>query len=166
MRRDGLTGAAAMLLGEEHGQMAVEAAVVMPVMIAVAVAVLNLMWFLEDCSRFDRVSLDAVLSQAVSPAGEDQEAGAQEAAVAEAIMLAMGGARGVEVSVEARTVWDDVGDGLGFTFAPHLTRYVCTMSYRPWPSALTVAFIDAAIPFELEHSRQITVDRYRPGVFF
>lgn len=151
---------------EEGGQMVVEAAVVMPVMIAVAVAVLNLMWFLEDCSRFDRVALDAVVAVAVSPPGEEQDAGAREAAVVEAIESAMGGARGVEVSVEVRTVWDDVADGLGFTFAPHLTRYVCTMTYRPWPSSLTVAFIDAAIPLELEHARSITVDRYRPGVVF
>ena len=44
------------VLGEEDGQMVVEMAVVTPVMIVVAVIVLNLMWFLEASARFDRVA--------------------------------------------------------------------------------------------------------------
>lgn len=154
------------VLGEEDGQMVVEMAVVTPVMIVVAVIVLNLMWFLEASARFDRVALDEVVALAASPSGEDQESGAQGHAVASAIESAMGGMRGVSVSVEAQTVWDDVAAGVGFTFAPHLTRYVCTMTYVPWPVSLTIAGVDAGVPGSLCHERSIVVDRYRSGVLF
>lgn len=162
MRPRGVATAGRMLR-ESEGQMVVEMAVVTPVMIVVAIIVLNLMWFLEASARFDRVAFDAVIATAVSPADGE---GLAEHAATEAITEAMGGLRGVTVEVSASTVWDDLASGDGFTMAPQLTRYVCTMVYEPWPSALTVAGVEAGIPLELRHERAIVVDRYRPGVLF
>ena len=143
----------ARVFSEENGQMVVEMAVVAPVMIVVAIVAVNLMWFMEACARFDRLAPDIVVALAVSPAGG--EGGTQEHAV-----------RGVSVTVVAHSLWDDVSSGAGFTMAPHLTRYECTMRYEPWPSVLTVAGVEAGIPAQLTHTKSLTVDRYRSGVLF
>ena len=84
----------------------------------------------------------------------------------QALQEAMSDLRGVSVTVVAHSLWDDVSSGAGFTMAPHLTRYECTMRYEPWPSALTVAGVEAGIPAQLTHMKSLTVDRYRSGVLF
>ena len=161
------------LARDEHGQMVVEMAVVTPVMIVVAVVVANLVSFIAACARFDRVAPDAVMACAVSPAGEAIESGAQEHEVAQAIEGAMRPIARVTVEVTAQTAWEAYEEGrgdndpsVGFSFAPHLTRYVCTLTYRPWPSALSIAGVDAGVPGELRHECAFTIDRYRPGVLF
>lgn len=153
-------------LNDEEGQMVVEMAVVMPVMIVMAIVVLNLMWFIEASARFDRVAPDAVLAMAVSPEGGVDGSGGNRA-VCQAIERAMDGMHGVEVSVESYSAWELAEpDGIGFSFAPHLTRYVCTLTYHPWPSGFSVAGFDASIPVELTHQSVLVVDRYRSGVIF
>jgi hypothetical protein len=147
--------------GRDEGQMVVEMAVVAPVMIVMALVVFNLMSYVEAVARFDRVAPDAVLAVGVSPAGGGSSAADD---VAAALERAMAGVRGVSVTVELQTVWDDVGTGLGFTFAPHLTRFVCTMSYEPWPSSIAIAGIDASPPLRLAHERSFVVDRYKTAV--
>jgi len=155
---------AARVFSEENGQMVVEMAVVAPVMIVVAIVAVNLMWFMEACARFDRLAPDIVVALAVSPVGG--EGGTQEHAVTQALQEAMSDLRGVSVTVVAHSLWDDVSSGAGFTMAPHLTRYECTMRYEPWPSALTVAGVEAGIPAQLTYTKSLTVDRYRSGVLF
>ena len=54
---------------EQDGQLAVELAVMVPVCIVVALIVFNLCRFIEACATFDRVAMDAVISQGVSPPG-------------------------------------------------------------------------------------------------
>lgn len=148
--------------------MVVELAVVTPVMLVVAIVVLNLLFFMEACARFDRLVPDVVMALAVSPSGEQAEAGDQARLVSEELERAMGGLRGVEVRVEEKRGWEVVVEEgvVGFTFAPHLTRYVCTMSYTPWPAAFTVAGVDAGVPARLEHVRSFAVDRYRSAALF
>ena len=154
------------LWGEERGQMVVELAVVTPVMIVVALVVYNLMVFLGGCARFDRMVPDVVMALAVSPAGDDAESGDQAHQVAAGLARAMEGVP-VEVTVVAQPAWSSPeGGGVGFSFAPHLTRYVCTMSYAPWPGSLSIAGVDAGVPGRLVHVRSFTVDRYRSGVVF
>lgn len=144
------------VLNGEEGQMVVEMAVVTPVMIAMAIVVLNLMWFIEASARFDRVAPDAVLAMAVSPEGGIDGSGGNWAVC-----------QAIEVSVESYSAWELAEpDGIGFSFAPHLTRYVCTLTYHPWPSGFSVAGFDASIPVELTHQSMLVVDRYRSGVIF
>ena len=164
MRRRRSSGVARPLR-EEEGQMVVELAALMPAMLVIAVVVVNLMWFLEAAALFERVVPDAVIAMAVSPVGEDVGS-SQEHAVAQAIEQAMGGVRGVSVSVRAEYAWEDAEGILGFSFAPHLTRYVCTMTYAPWPASFSIAGFDAGMPLVLQRERSFTVDRYRPGVLF
>lgn len=150
--------------GGEEGQMVVEMAVVAPVMIVAAVIALNLMGFLEASARFDRVAPDIVLALAVAPEGEASDGG-QVHRVTEALQGAMGGSGRVRVSAWAEGAWESgEGGGVGFSFAPHLTRYVCTMAYAPWPQSFSVAGVEAGAPLELRHDAVVVVDRYRSGI--
>lgn len=153
------------LVCQTDGQMVVEMAVLAPVMMVVALVVLNLAWFLEACARFDRMAPDVIMAVAVSPAGE-LGGGHHVHEVAEALGSAMEGLRGCSVDVNAESAWDAVAQTGSFSMAPHLTRYVCTLRYAPWPSSFSVAGIDAGIPFELCHKRSFVVDLYRCGVVF
>ena len=48
--------------GMQSGQMTVELAVLVPVVIVVALIVANLMEFVDACAAFDRLSLDEVIA--------------------------------------------------------------------------------------------------------
>ena len=76
--------------GARSGQMVVELAVLVPVVLVIALVGVNLMEFMALCARFDRACLDAVVSHGVSPAGEQSQVGAVDE-VREALSLAMGG---------------------------------------------------------------------------
>ena len=144
-----------------RGQMTVELAALVPVVVVVALVTVNLMEFLVLCSRFDRASLDAVVSQGVAPGGAQTHVAATEA-VRSALADAMDSGR-CEVDVRS----EDVGEGsrgTSFAISPLLTRYVCTMSFAPWPRELRMPGISLRSPVLLRHRRELVVDRYRPGV--
>ena len=150
-------------VGSQGGQMVVELAVMIPVCIVVALIVYNLCRFVEACATFDRVALDAVVSQGISPPGE-QSALASTGVVRSCIedALAMTNCE-VEVGVSgAEPV--SLGRGLTFPVSPLLATYTCTLRYRPWPSSFVIAGVSMGAPFVLTHERTLTVDRFRPGV--
>lgn len=140
--------------------MTVEMAVVTPVVLVVALALANLMWFVLLCARFDQVALDEVVAHGVAPMGA---AGADAAAreVEGAIREAMGEAR-CDVAVEATRLRDE--PEASFATAPLLVRFTCRMTYRPVPSGTNVAGVDLGAPLELAHERELVVDVYRGGV--
>ncbi len=145
--------------------MVVEFAVLMPVAIVVALIVFNLVQFASSCSRFDRVALDAVTSQGVAPAG-NQNTETAVGAVQGALEQGMGDLH-VEVSVRAEgPSMGGKGSGheLDFPVSPLLTRFVCTMRYEPWPRVGSIAGVHGGSPVALTHERSLTVDRYRAGV--
>ena len=144
------------------GQATVELAALMPVIIVVALTVYNLARFVALCATFDRVSLDAVVSQGVAPAGT------------QARIVAAGEVRGCiesaldtpslcSVEVAAEGV-GDTGDAKGLFLSPLLTRFRCTLVFKPWPSSFTIAGVAYESPLALRHERSMVVDRYRPGV--
>lgn len=147
--------------------MVVELAVVAPVMIAVCLVVVNLMQFMGVAAAFDRLAPDEVMALAVSPEGRGSDDADSARAVAAAIEDALGGSERVSVEVVAQTAWQAAEEGNGgalISFAPHLTRYVCTLRFAPWPGVITIAGVDVEVPPFLEHTREFTVDRHRPGV--
>lgn len=146
-----------------RGQMAVEFAVMVPVAIVVALIVYNICCFVEACATFDRVALDAVVSQGVSPPGEQSalaSAGQVRSRIEEALDM-----RSCEVRVGVSGV-EPIGLGRGLTFpvSPLLATYTCTLRYHPWPGSFVIAGVRFAPPVALTHERSLTVDRFRPGV--
>ena len=126
--------------GREHGQMAVELAVVMPVILIVLV-------FAGECARFDHIASQRVLAQAASAPMDGYELGARTAAIRAALEsdFAKEGSS-IEVSYE------DAGVALA-----SMSVYRCTFRFAPWPLSI------AGAPALLEHECNIAVDPYTPG---
>ncbi|RVU97892.1 hypothetical protein EII22_04640 [Coriobacteriales bacterium OH1046] len=141
--------------------MSVELASIIPLAIVVAITMANIMGYLICCAVFDRASLDAVLAHGVSPAGPQTELAAV-AEVESAIEEAMGENPAISVEVSAATL--SVPSGSLVSLSPHLTRFTCTLHFRPWPQRLRFAGASMEAPFEIVHTRSLVVDRYRPGV--
>lgn len=156
-----MSGAGLPLRGRS-GQMTVELAVMTPVVIVVVLIVLNLMGFIEACAAFDQAALDAVISHGVAPAGEQTQIAAVDE-VRTALVEALGREETCEVEVSASAAGEDA-QGTTFAISPLLTRYTCTLIYRPWPRLLRMPGITYEAPLSLRHESTLVVDRYRPGV--
>ena len=154
---------------ELEGQMAVEMAVVAPVVIAVVVIVFNLGIYLDAVARFDRLAPDVVMALAASPGSATTQAASQAHEVQVALEEALSGCPRVSVRVGVRNAWESAaqtGEGvLGMAFAPHLVEYVCTLAYEPWPAVVSVAGLAVGTPAQITHQRSFVVDVYRTGVF-
>lgn len=157
-----MRGRLAAALAGRDGQMTVELAVLTPVVIVVALVVLNLMWFTDACAAFDQAALDAVVAHGVAPSGEQGRERAVEE-VTSALGRAMGERRGCAVEVRAEPV-SPGASGASFVISPLLTRYVCTLTYRPWPLLLSMPGVPYGAPLALTHERALVVDRFRAGV--
>ena len=152
-----------------RGQIAVEMAVVMPVLLAVVGITVNLMVYFGDCARFDRVAAEAVRTQAASPGYSHYSAAARSRDVQSSIELAFYGSNYLSFTVtvsEAGTGGETGGgagsNGVGFSLLPRQEIYTCTMNYRPWGfggSFFGITFSG------ITHTRQYVIDPYRPGVF-
>ena len=145
----------------KSGQMAVELACLVPVALVVAVIVFNLVRFVEACAVFDRVALDAVVLQGVSPTGEQSLVSSVDA-VRSSIAESFADMPSCEIEVSAQTL--DKSEGGSIAVNPLLTRYVCTLTFRPWPYSFSVAGVDAHVPLALTHEKSLVVDRFRSGV--
>ncbi len=100
----------------DSGQATVELAVLLPVVLVVALVSCNMMLYLSECARFDRLARNAIRICATSPSyGED--AGAC-AAAAEALLAEQMNSERVVCSVSV-------------SYESGLERYVAKMDYRP-----------------------------------
>jgi Flp pilus assembly protein TadG len=144
--------------------MTVELAVTIPVLLAVLGVVINLMVFLGDCARFDRLAAEAVRIEAASPGygtyGTAARAQAVQAVLTESfaeqkylsVAVRAGGSGGGATSSTA---------GATFSLLPHQETFTCTLNYRPW------GFGDSffGVQFSgIEHTRNYVIDPFRPGV--
>lgn len=128
-----------------RGQMTVEAAVVLPVMVALAFIVANALVFVGDCAAFDIVARDAIRLQADD--GWEGSQGAAEVRVRIEEGLSMEH-ESVEVACER------AGSG-------HV-RYTAKISFSP-PFLRGASVFGVSVP-PLEHEVRFTVSPYRKGV--
>ena len=139
-----------------------ELAALMPVIIVVSLASFNLARFVALCATFDRVSLDAVVSQGVSPAGAQTKLVAA-GEVQSCIEDALGAPQTCSVEVSVERLGEADGSRKLF-LSPLLTRFRCSLVFRPWPASFTIAGVTYDSPVVLRHERSMVVDRFRPGV--
>lgn len=135
----------------ERGQASVELMMALPVMIAVAVIVVNALLFFSDCAAFDRLAHQAVRVHAASPAyGQD----AQRSRDLVQSELERSFARdNLEVSVAVESV---SGGRLSFD---------ATLEYSPtlFGMGLRAEVFGVRLP-GLSHTVSYVVDQYKPGV--
>lgn len=143
------------------GQMTVELAVVLPVVIVMVAAVVTIMRYVACCATFDHVALDAVVAYGTSPAGSTLADNACSE-VRQTIVDALA-SDACDVQVSATKSIEDGQPG-HLTINPLLVTYTCKLTYRPLISSVSVAGATFTSPVALTHERTLVIDRYRPGV--
>ena len=136
----------------ERGQMTIELAVVLPVLVIVAVIAVNALTFFGQCAVFDRVVRDAVRVHAVASAyGQGAE---QACALVEQDARAALDAPNLEISVSC--------EGTGADFE----RYTGALEFHPtlFGMGLRAEVFGVSLP-KLVHTTSYVVDAYKPGVF-
>lgn len=146
--------------GEARAQATVEMVIVVPVLLVLALITYNIMMFLSAVARFDRVAPDIVLAHAVAGAG-DSETSAVGTVIGE-LEDAMGS---YDVDVNVTCAEDgQTGAGALFALVGGQRTYRCTLIFTPWPSGFSIAGVSLGAPLKLEHTREVVVDPWRPGV--
>lgn len=137
----------------EHGQMTVEFMVALPVLIVVALIAVNALTFFGDCAAFDNAFREAVRVNASSPAyGQDTS---QCVALVKANLD-----RGFErENVHVKVAAEGAAGGT--------TAFQGTLEYAPtlFGLGLRQEVLGVQLP-NLQHSVQLSVDCYKPGVLF
>lgn len=153
---------------EDRAQATVEMAIVAPVMLILALIVYNVMMFVSATARFDRVAPDVVLAHGVAPVGDAMGMPSGASAAVEVEKQLTRAMDGLEVRVEVAVEDGGGGGGAGgeslFSLVGSLRTYRCTLRYRPWPQGLSIAGVDLGAPFELVHTKAVTVDPWKSGV--
>jgi hypothetical protein len=148
---------------EAKGQMAMELLVVMPVVLVLAVIAIDMMVYLGDCARFDRVSSQHVLVHAASPSAVEYDASTMVSLMEADIIHSMDSVGRCEVAVSAGGGVFSTGSEAGslLSFVPQPQIFICTLSCVPWPFQNTLF---GFTPPSFTHTRKYVVDPYRSGV--
>ena len=138
-------------IGDCRGQMTIEVAVAMPVLIVVAVIAVNAMTFFGECAVFDRVACEAVRVHATSPA-YGQDAGQSAALVEQAI----------------RSQLDESNLSVSVTHGmtePDLDVFTVSLELSPTLFGMGLRSEVFGVPLPcLKHSVRYVIDGYKPGV--
>lgn len=150
-------------LKERKAQMFVEAVVVFPLALVISLVAINIFWYLDALAAFERISLDAVLMRAASPAGNQRLVDADQD-IQKIIAEAMKDHKRVSIEVSSSAVGETEDLGYHFNLAAGLKEYSCGLRYEPWPRIIHISYADAAAPGFLLRVKKIVVDPYRSGV--
>lgn len=133
----------------EAGQMVVELCVTMPVVLMVAVVVVDALVFTATASKFDHLSSQAVIAVAGAPAGTQFDSAQLSSEVRDLLVEEMGDSH-VQIDVSA----SDDGS---------ISEFTCKMSMAPWPLGTGGQVMDMTIPVLLEHELRFAVRPYVIG---
>lgn len=150
-RRRGITSSLVLdrSLTRETGQMVVELCVVMPVVLMVAVVIIDGLVFAAAASKFDHLSSQAILAEATSPGGTEFDPDLMGANVQSLLAEEMEDSHvNIEVAVS--------GSG-------HACEFKCTMSFVPWPLGTSGTVMSMSVPALLEHGSVFCVRPYVIG---
>ncbi|MDO5044958.1 MAG: hypothetical protein Q4E22_06670 [Coriobacteriia bacterium] len=151
-------------LRDEKGQMFVEYALLLPVVLILIIVLINLFWYVRAVVHFDQISTNAVLAHASSPSAS-HESNSHDL-VRQAIEKSLKDFKRIEISVSSEGLDSDENTKALFSLKAHLKKYTCTLVYEPWPLSFGVGDFDAKIPLQLKYEKSLVIDPYRPGVVF
>lgn len=144
----------------EIGQMTVELAFLIPVVIVCALIIINLGFYTSACAQFDRAAADVVLSRGSAPSGE-QSSTQVKAEIETALQETMGDAVKVDVALEHV---DATKTNTLFTLNPTRIKVICTMHYKPIPSTFSISGVELNPPIELTHTKTMVIDMGTSGL--
>ena len=150
-----------------RGQMTVELALTIPVVMAVLGILINTMMYLDVSVRFDRLAAEAVRIEAASPGYGSYGTNARADKVRALLQQQFADeARFVRIEVRAyagagTAAGEQGGIGSLFSLVAGLETYECILYYSPW--GFDGSFFGINF-FGLKHTRSYTIDPYRPAV--
>lgn len=137
-------------IDDKSGQMAVELSIVFPIMIIVAVVLVNALSFASECARFDREARNAIRCEASTPAINEGYFG--PASRIESALQSSFSASNESISVSA-------SKSSLFT-----TRYECELMWSPTLFGIGMKTSVFGVQlFQLSHKCALSVDPYRAG---
>lgn len=140
---------------DEAGQMAVELAVALPVLLVAMVIVVDVLVFMGECAKFDHLAAQAVLAQGASPAKGEYALDDRAQSIQEVLGGEFGG-KGMAVRVSSQS---NAGFGIWQT-----CTFTCTFEMAPWPFKQgSLDVFGAHVPVALTHDYTLTVEPYTPG---
>ncbi len=149
-----LTAGGGSAPAKERGQMVVELAIVLPVIVAVMVVVVDCLVYMGQCARFDHIAPQKTLAIASSPARDLYSADERVEAVRAALDAEFAD-EGVTVEVSREDA------GVAFS---SMEVYRFSLRMKPWPlSRGGTALFGMQIPVHLKHEYAFAFDPYTPG---
>ena len=137
-------------LKENKAQMTVELAVIFPILIVIASLMVNALSFASECSRFDRISRNAIRCETATPAIEENS---DDACVRVREILQENFVQ------ENESVLADISSSEGAS-----VTYVCELKWSPTLFGMGLKReVFGVEMFELSHSTTFTVDPHRSG---
>ena len=133
----------------EAGQMVVELCVTMPVVLMVAVVVVDALVFTAAASKFEHLSSQAVIAVAAAPAGTQFDSAQLSSEVRDLLVQEMDDSH-IQIDVSA------LDDG-------SISEFTCKMSMAPWPLGKSSQVMGMTVPVLLEHELKFAVRPYVIG---
>lgn len=143
------------------GQMTVECAVVLPVVIVVGLICFSIMRYLAAVATFDSAAGSIMASYG---AGSSQASTLSQttAEIESALSDALKDFSRASVQVRAEPLSQDADAGLFQLFSPYV-RLRATLMYVPWPQSVSVAQFGAQAPGVIVHETTLVIDTYKSG---
>jgi hypothetical protein len=119
----------------KSGTASLELAVLIPIILSVAVISINLLVFMGDCAKFDRISAEAVRVYGISPGYGEYGSDSCSKKIRLAIKEAFGGVDRIQIEVknsDSKGEFSNGGNVGTFSFNPLHREYSCKMISKPW----------------------------------
>lgn len=131
----------------EKGQMAVELAIVTPVILLMLVIIVDMLVYANECARFDHMAPQQILACAVSSPSNECDLDSRSAAIESAL----------KPEFEKNGSWVNVECSDTGALLASIVVYRCVLHFVPWPFSLSDA------PPSIAHEYVLAVDPYTPG---
>ena len=134
----------------KSGQMTVELAIVFPVLIVIAVVLVNALSFAGECARFDRVSRNAIRTQTSTPALSSSSRD---------LVISLQDELDLSFSANNEKIVVDLNKEEG-----GITTYECSLFWLPTLFGMGLkSEVFGVKLFELKHSIELSTDPHRSG---
>ena len=141
----------------QKGQMFVETALVLPVVLVVALIAINLCKFADICSKFDRITADQIIAHGISSSHSTN--GGTLDNLTQKIKAALKCDDSCDIVVSSEGESEGIGNMVsGFP------KYQVTLKYKPWPHTLRLPLVSLESPLYLTHTTSIVISPYKSGV--
>lgn len=129
--------------------MAVELAIVSPVILLMLVIIVDMLVYANECARFDHLAPQQILACATSSPSNGYALDSRRSTIESAL----------DSEFRKNGSWVTVECSETDALLANVTVYRCVLHFAPWPFGLSDA------PPSVKHACTLTVDSYTPGAF-